>query len=92
MKKLIIISLLAAMSYGSSCETSIIAMVNSGKRAAAMYSINKLRSCQEAERMWYHYESAQADCIDDKLGREALKDVDKDIRSIYILTCKDFYK
>ena len=31
MKKLIIISLLAAMSYGSSCETSIKAMFNSGK-------------------------------------------------------------
>ena len=92
MKKLIIISLLAAMSYGSSCETSTKAMFNSSQRAIAMYSINKLRSCQEAERMWYHYESAQADCIDDKLGRETLKDAGMTIRSIYILTCKDFHK
>ena len=82
MKKLIIISLLAAISYGSSCETSI----------KAMYSINKLRSCQESERMWYHYESAQADCIDNKLGRETLKDVGMNIRSIYIGTCRDFHK
>ena len=92
MKKLIIISLLTAMSYGTSCETSIKAMFNSGKRATAMYSINKLRSCQESERMWYHYESAQADCIDDKLGRETLKDVGMNIRSIYIGTCADFHK
>ena len=92
MKKLIIISLLAAMAYGGSRETPIKAMFNSAKRAAAMYSINKLRSCQESERMRYHYESAQADCIDDKLGRETLKDVGMNIRNLYIGSCKDFHK
>ena len=80
----------ATLSFAD-CETAYRLMLDSGERASNMYKINQTRACYEAKRMWYFYETAQADCSSDKWYKKQIKQISSTIQSVYNGTCNNGY-